>query len=126
MRHREQILRFVAAGAANTGLSYAVYVLFLWLGMAYPLANFMSLVAGMCLGFFTQGHFVFRRLRARRFPVFVMTSLAIWALNVGVIAALLPLTGGNAYAAGALALCFAVPLSYLVQKHLVFSGGSGR
>ena len=42
------------------------------------------------------------------------------------IGLLLPFTRGNAYAAGAVALAIIVPLSFLIQKYLVFGGGSGR
>lgn len=121
-----QLIRFVIAGTANTAFSYGVYVLFLWMGLSYPLANLVSLLAGVALSFITQGYFVFRRFEVRRFPAFAASWLVMWVVNVLVIAAILPLVGNNAYVAGALALCVIVPLSFLVQKHLVFGGGSGR
>lgn len=121
-----ELTRFVAAGLFNTGFSYAVYALFLWLGIAYPLANLAAMAAGLVIGFLTQGHFVFRKLEGRRFPAFVLSWLALWGVNVLVIRLLLPVLGANAYAAGAVALCIIVPMSFLVQKFLVFGGGSGR
>lgn len=121
-----ELKRFVTAGVFNTGFSYGVYALCLWLGIAYPLANLAAMVAGVLIGFVTQGHFVFRRLEGRRFPRFLLSWLALWGLNVLLIRLLLPLMQDNAYLAGALALCIIVPLSFLVQKHLVFGGGSGR
>ena len=84
------------------------------------------MVAGVLIGFLTQGHFVFRALERRRFPAFILTWLGLWGLNVLLIRLLLPVASGNAYLAGALALAIIVPLSYLIQKHLVFGGGSGR
>lgn len=121
-----EITRFIVAGGVNTGFSYGIYALCLWLGLAYPLANLAAMVAGALMGFVTQGHFVFRNLEGRRFPAFILTWLALWALNVLLIRLLLPVAGDNAYLAGALALVVIVPLSYLIQKHLVFGGGSGR
>ena len=121
-----ELKRFVMAGVFNTAFSYGVYALGLWLGMAYPLANLAAMVAGVLIGFVTQGHFVFRRLEGWRFPRFLLSWLALWGLNVLLIRLLLPLTAMNAYLAGALALCVIVPLSFVVQKHLVFGGGSGR
>ena len=121
-----QISRFVAAGVVNTGFSYGVYAAFLWLGISYPLANLAAMIAGVLLGFMTQGHFVFRRLEGRRFPSFVLSWLALWGLNVLLIGLLLPFTRESAYLAGATALSVIVPLSFLVQKHLVFGGGSDR
>jgi putative flippase GtrA len=121
-----QISRFVAAGVVNTGFSYGVYAACLWLGISYPLANLAAMTAGVLIGFMTQGHFVFRRLEGRRFPSFVLSWLTLWGLNVMLIGLLLPFTRGNAYAAGAVALAIIVPLSFLIQKYLVFGGGSGR
>ncbi len=121
-----QISRFVAAGVVNTGFSYGVYAAFLWLGISYPLANLAVMISGVLIGFMTQGHFVFRRLEGRRFPSFVLSWLTLWGLNVMLIGLLLPFTRDNAYAAGAIALIMIVPLSFIVQKYLVFGGGSGR
>jgi len=121
-----ELKRFVTAGVLNTSLSYGVYALCLWFGIPYPLANLAAMVAGVLIGFLTQGHFVFRRLESWRFPRFLLSWLALWGLNVLLIRLLLPMAEMNAYIAGALALCVIVPLSFVVQKHLVFGGGSGR
>jgi putative flippase GtrA len=121
-----QIIRFLAAGAINTGFSYSIYAVCLWLGIAYPLANLAAMIEGVLLGFMTQGHFVFRRLEGRRFPSFVLSWLALWGLNVLLIGLLLPFTRESAYLAGAIALIVIVPVSFLIQKHLVFGGGSDR
>ena len=118
--------RFLVAGLVNTSFSYCVYALCLWLGIAYPIANLAAMIAGVLIGFVTQGHFVFRKFEARRFPVFIIWWLALWGLKVLVIGALLPMVGGNAYVAGAIALFIIVPISFVVQKHLVFGGGSGQ
>jgi len=121
-----ELSRFFAAGLFNTSFSYAVYALFLWLGIAYPLANLAAMMSGLVIGFVTQGHFVFRKLQGHRFPAFVLSWFAIWGFNVLLIRLLLPVLGTNAYAAGAVALFIIVPLSFLVQKFLVFGGESGR
>ena len=121
-----QLGGFLIAGTTNTAISYGIYALGLWIGLSYPIANFVSMIVGVLVGFVTQGHFVFRRLTAARFPLYALSWLVLWGLNVLVIGLLLPLTHDNAYLAGAIALAVIVPLSFLVQKHLVFSGGSDR
>lgn len=121
-----QLGRFLVVGTFNTAFSYFVYALLLSKGVSYPLANFASLICGILMSFAMQGHFVFRRFEARRFPAFLITWLCLWILNVGLISLLLPVVAGNAYLAGAVALCVIVPVSFVVQKHLVFGGGSGR
>ena len=121
-----QISRFLGVGAVNTGFSYFVYAVCLWFGIAYQLANLAAMMSGVLIGFVMQGRFVFRRLEGRRFPSFVLSWLALWGLNVLLIGWLLPFTHDSAYLAGAIALVVIVPISFLIQKYLVFGGGSGR
>lgn len=116
--------RFLIAGLVNTGVSYGVYALGLWLGAPYPLANFLATVIGVAVGFVTQGRFVFRKLEGRRFPAYVMMWLALWLLNVALIALVLPAVGGDRYVAGAVAMGIVVSFSFVIQKYYVFAGGS--
>jgi putative flippase GtrA len=124
--HLGQLARFIIAGVINTSFSYGIYALGLWMGLAYPVANFLAMVGGVCMGFVTQGRFVFRRFEARRFPIFVFTWLLLWGLNVVLIGLLMPLVGHNAYAAGAMASVVMIVVSFIVQKHLVFADRPAR
>lgn len=121
-----EIRRFLAAGVVNTGVSYGVYAVFLWWGLPYPIANLLAMIAGVMIGFTTQGRYVFRKFEARRFPAFVLAWLLLWALNVGLIRLILPAAGGNGYIAGGAAMAVIVVISFAVQKYLVFGGGSAR
>lgn len=116
--------RFLIAGLVNTGVSYGVYAMGLWLGAPYPLANFLAMVIGVLVGFVTQGRYVFRKFEGRRFPAYVMMWLVLWLLNVALIALLLPAVRGNRYVAGAIAMGIVVSFSFVVQKYYVFAGGS--
>lgn len=124
--HLVQLARFVIAGTINTLFSYGIYALGLWWGLAYPLASFISLIAGLLMSFITQGHFVFDRFEVRRFPLFALTWLLLWGVNVTLIRIVLPLMNGNAYAAGAATLVVMVILSFIVQKYLVFADKPAR
>ena len=121
-----QIKRFVVAGLFNTGFSYAIYAVGLWFGLPYPVANFAALIGGVLMGFVTQGRFVFRRFETRRFPLFVLTWLLLWGLNLLLITMFLPILNGNAYLAGAGAMVVVVALSFIIQKYLVFADRSPR
>lgn len=125
-RATRQLVRFIIAGTLNTSVSYGIYALGLWLGTGYALANLLSMIGGVLIGFVTQGAFVFRRFETRRFPLFIAVWLALWVVNVLLIRLLLPSVNQNAYVSGALTLLVMVPLSFIVQKFLVFGDGSGR
>lgn len=118
--HWGEIKRFAIAGIFNTSFSYGIYALCLWLGLPYPVANFIAMVIGVCVGFITQGLFVFRRLELRRIPLFVLTWLLLWGLNVALIGVLMLFVERNAYLAGAAALPVMVCISFFVQKTVVF------
>lgn len=116
---RIQSLRFLLVGGINTGFSYGIYALLVWLGMGFVLANLSATVIGIVFSFRTQGRFVFGNTDRSRIVRFVVAWLLLWLFNIAVIA-LLARQGLNAYAAGAIALVPTVALSFIVQKRLVF------
>lgn len=113
------LLRYLFVGIFNTGLSYALYALFLYLGLDYKQANLLALIIGIVISFKTQGRLVFKNTNNRLFGRFVISWIFIYFLTIAVIGQIINL-GFNAYWAGAMALPFSVALSYLVQKYYVF------
>lgn len=121
MKHllSHQLVRFVLVGGMNTGFSYALYALFLWLGLNFALANLLAFVISLVFSFVTQGSLVFRNLALRLLWRFVLAWVLVYLFNIGLIAVLMQ-TGQSAYLAGALALVPVTMLSYLIQKFVVF------
>ncbi len=115
-----QIIRFIAVGTINTAFSYGLYAFFLFIGFNYAIANLLALLLGIVFSFKTQGRFVFSNTDNRLFLRFVLGWAIIYLATILLIGQLVA-QGLNAYLAGALALPFSTVLSYLVQKHLVFS-----
>jgi putative flippase GtrA len=118
---KRQFVRFVMVGVVNTGFSYAVYAVLLYLGLPYALANLGATLLGILFSFGTHGRLVFGNHDLRLFVRFAACWLVIYAFNVGLIAGFIRL-GLDAYVAGALALVPVVIASFLVQKFLVFGG----
>lgn len=116
---RPQFMRFLAVGAANTGLNILVYWAMLWAGLVVPLASLASVVVGILINFTTQSRFVFdNRDPWKLLPYFIVWSI-LYAFNLGLIW-LLMRCGLDAYAAGFLSTPATVLLSYLLQKAFVF------
>lgn len=113
------LIRYGVVGAFNTAFSYGVYALFVWLGAPYPLASFIALVLGICLGFFTHGKLVFRSQLRGRFGRYVALWGVLYLCNIGLIAAILML-GTDPYTAGLGALPPTVLLSFWLQRTIVF------
>lgn len=115
-----QFLRFILVGGFNTILAYAVYALALALGLLYPAANFIALVTGILISFTMQGKYVFNRLDYRSLWRFLLCWLLIYCVNIAIIGELIEYRL-DPYAAGAMALPVIVLISFMVQKHFVFT-----
>lgn len=125
---RHVLVRYVVVGVANTGFSYAVYALVLALGFSYPIASLITLIAGICLSFKTQGRFVFRNMRNSLFGRFLLSWALIYLCHVGVVALCLHF-GLDAFIGGAVAMPSNVVAGFLLQRYFVFGGtsrGSGH
>jgi putative flippase GtrA len=118
---RHVMVRYVVVGVGNTGFSYAVYALILALGCSYPVASLITLIAGICLSFKTQGRFVFRNMRSSLFGRFLVSWVLIYLGHIGVVALCLRL-GLNAFIGGALAMPSNVIAGFLLQRYFVFGG----
>ena len=112
-------LRYVIVGTFNTGFSFGSYLAFVYLGLGYAVANFLSLIIGIVVSFKTQGHLVFRNPDNRLFGRFVASWLLIYLCSTALIACLMDL-GFDAYRAGAMSLPGTMAMSYLMQKFFVF------
>ena len=112
-------IRFLVVGVLNTSFSYLIYAGFLYIGLGYQLANFLSLVVGILFSFKTQGRLVFNNPDNRLLGRFVLSWLVIYLCVIGFIGRIIAL-GLDAYTAGALSLPLSVGLSYLTQKYFVF------
>lgn len=116
---RLQFVRFVLVGIVNTGFSYLVYAIFLFLGFHYALANLISLILGMLFSFHTQGRFVFENTDIRLLGRFIVGWGMIYFVTIIIIGRFIAM-GLDAYISGALALPFSTLMSYFVQKYFVF------
>lgn len=114
-----QMLRFILVGVLNTGFSYSIYAVGVYLGMRYQVANLVSLVIGILFSFKTQGLLVFGNSSNRLLGRFIISWTVIYLCVIGLIGRLLAL-GIDPYTAGALSLPVSVALSYVVQKFFVF------
>jgi putative flippase GtrA len=116
---RLRFVRFVLVGVLNTGFSYGVYALLLYLGLNYVVANASAVALGVVFSFKTQGRLVFGNRDSRLLFRFALFWVLIWLVNVLFIALLIR-AGLDAYMAGLVAVAPTTLLSYLVQKRFVF------
>jgi putative flippase GtrA len=114
-----RLSRFILVGALNTAIGYAIYALFIYVGLPFPVANFLAVVVGIVIGFKTQATLVFQNPDNRLFVRFVTLWVVMYVLTTAIIAQFISL-GMNAYAAGAAMLPISATISFIVQKTWVF------
>jgi putative flippase GtrA len=116
---RHRWLRFLITGGLNTGFSYGVYALLVFMGLNYALSNLCSLVLGILFSFRTQSTFVFNSSGRGLLWRYVAVWTVLYFSNILMIGGLIRL-GANAYTAGAMAIVPTAALSFFLQKYFVF------
>lgn len=120
---QHQLARYVLVGIANTAFSYLTYVVLLFAGFDFRIANLIALLLGIVVSFATQGKFVFRNATRVTFAKFVVAWLLIYLLNISIIALLMHVSL-DAYVAGAVATVPVTLISFFVLKFAVFGRSS--
>lgn len=114
-----QFARYVAVGVVNTGFSYGIYVILVYEGCHFALANAIATILGIFFSFSTQGQLTFGNSDYRLIFRFIGVWGVIWLLNVSFIALLMN-SGLDAFGAGFVALPPMIVISFLIQKFFVF------
>ncbi|MEK8046869.1 GtrA family protein [Ideonella margarita] len=113
-------LRFLLAGAANTGFGLLVYALTLQAGAADWVALLLGLVMGVIFNFLSMGGYAFRDLSWARAPRFVLAYALLYAVNLLLLRALNTWLGSPLLAQVLLTPLMA-GLSYLMLSRWVFT-----
>ena len=115
-----QIIRFLLVGGVNTVFGYAVFAVFILLGLHYVLAALFGHTCGILFNFKTTGTIVFKnkdnRLIFRFFGVYLFTYL----LNIGLLR-LFHFYGVGSLVAGAIIILPIAFLTFSLHKRFVFN-----
>jgi len=115
-----QLLRFMLVGGLNTVVGYALFAVFVWIGLPYPAAIGLATVLGVTFNFQSTGRLVFGGARLSQLGRFVAVYGFVYLLNVGSVALLLR-AGLNVYVANAVVLVPLALLAFVLQRRFVFS-----
>jgi len=120
-----RVLRFVVAGAVNTGLSWLAYLALLRV-TGYRVAFTISFVLGILLSYALNARFVFRRPvewgSFLRFPLVYLVQYLAGLLLVSLLVEWLRI---EAWIAPLLVLVVTIPLTYVLTR-AVFAARTGR
>lgn len=121
-----EMVRFGLAGGVNTVLTFVVYAVLVQEGVAYPLANLLAWILGICCSYFLNLLFVFggKSRPQRGSPRQFATFGAIYAVNFGISSlALIGLVESGLVGpirAQFVVIPLIVVLNYAASKFLIF------
>jgi len=116
-----KVIKFGIIGIANTILSYAIFVLLIKIKVYYLLASTISFAFGTTLSYVLNTRYTFNDLI--NFWVYIkFTSVSITSLVISLMMlyGLKELCGFNVYLAQIAVVLIRFPLSYLVNREIVF------
>ena len=118
-----ELARFLAAGAVNTALTYAIYLLLLAIA-PYLVAYTVAYVSGIAISYLLLTRFVFRTERgiatALKFP---LVYLAQYAVGSAIIVLLVETFGVHASIAAIVAIVASIPVTFSLSRTVLRSRG---
>lgn len=118
-RTGREVLAFLAVGLLNTAFGYGVFAVIYLITASHRIAIVVATAIGVCFNYFTTGRLVFSGSGVRVFLRFVGAYALICTVNI-VLVDTAAVWGTGALSAQAIALGLVVPLSFAVNKWLVF------
>lgn len=119
-----QFIKFGLVGVSNTVVSYVVYLIFVYFGMHYIIANFIGFVAGVLNSYVWNSRYVFKeeenaekrsfwKTLAKTFASYGMTGLVLssvllylWVDILGIPSSIAPIIN----------LVATIPLNFILNK----------
>jgi putative flippase GtrA len=115
-------LKFLVVGGINTLFGYLIFSLFIYLGLYYPFAVFLTTCFGIFFNFKMLSRFVFDNSNTRLIPKFIGVYAIAYFLNISIIKISSYYTT-NLYIGGCIATLITAFASYYLNKNFVFRKG---
>ena len=132
-RNFVQFFKFGVVGLSNTAISYLIYLLLVYLGLHYIVANVAAFVVSVLNSFFWNHKFVFKdetggKRDIRRALIRTYASYAFSGLIVSnvLLYVFIELFGVREYIAPLLGLVVTVPLNYILNRQWAFKPVKGN
>lgn len=117
-----QFLRFGIIGAFNTLLALGIYELFVYLGLAPQLSNFIAFIISVANAYFWNRKWVFQTKNVDNKAIlrFFVLYGATYLISAGLLLLWLDVLHINKYIAPVLSLFITIPTNFLFSKLWVF------
>lgn len=122
-----EAFKFAVVGLINTALAYLVYVLCIFMGMHYILANFTAFTISMINAYTLSEHFVFKKAHGQSRPIastFLKTAVAYSLTGVFLNSFLLYLFieqfGFSVYISQFICIFISTPINFILNKYWAY------
>jgi putative flippase GtrA len=119
LANRSRPIRFVFFGVINTVFGYSIFVVAYVMSASHNLSILIATVIGIVFNYFTTSRYVFDNIGWRKFPMFVLSYVLSFSVNVALLNALIS-CGINPIVAQALSLPPTIIVSYLFNATISF------
>jgi putative flippase GtrA len=111
--------RFLICGAANTGLTYVLYVLFLLL-LSYKWSYSLAYGGGIAISYFLNSHFVFQQpVALAKFLKYPVVYLVQYLLGLIILYICIDLMGISKWLAPLLVIVISLPVTFVLSKLII-------
>ena len=117
----QQMVRFLGVGLLNTIFGYGIYAVLIAIKIPYPVALFITTVAGVTFNYFSTGRLVFKLKGDLKIFVKFIASYSIgYFVNVVALAFMINHLETGPYWGQALCMPPSIVLSWLMLNYWVF------
>ncbi len=121
--HRKEIPRFLVAGVVNTGLTYAIYLLF-QIVIGYQAAYAIAYVAGIAISYHLNSRYVFQVAGSwKTFVRYPLVYVAQYLAGAGLLEILVRWWKVPPSVAPLFVLVLTVPMTFVLSKTILRGGG---
>ncbi len=116
---KKQLFRFIIVGIVNTFVGYALYAIFIFVGLNYFWSVLFATILGVMFNFKSISKFVFEANDNSLIFRFVSVYVVVFIVNVSLIK-VLKILSLNDYYAGIIALFPTAAISFVLNKYFVY------
>lgn len=119
---RSKVVKFLIVGGTNTALMYGLYLLLLWVGVAYVPAVIADYAIGIAVGYLLNRHWTFasQGRPTYGFLKYCTSYVGVFLLNLVLLVGFVELGDIDEGIAQIPAIGLATVASYLLQRRWVF------
>ena len=118
-----QVPMFLIMGGLNTLFAYALFALFIALGLHYTIATLLPGLLSIYLGYLANHKIVFKAQTTRQYGLvlYYLFYLVIYLINISIQATMHALGFSNDYVNGAVAIVITTMISFVTNKYYFFA-----